>query len=74
MHAKTVTLPELGFIVGTRAALAAGVALLMADKLKGPVRRNVGLALVAIGVVTTVPAAMIVFSARRPSVADVPVM
>ena len=76
MQTKTLTLPELGFIVGTRAALGAGVALLVADRLEAPVRRAVGLTLVAIGAVTTIPAAMVLFGGRRhvAPAADAPVM
>ena len=33
MIRRTVTLPELGLIAGTRGALGAGIALLLADRL-----------------------------------------
>jgi hypothetical protein len=62
MRMKTLTIPEIGFIAGTRAALAAGVALLLADKLSASARRTVGITLVSIGVATTIPAAMVLFS------------
>jgi hypothetical protein len=57
---KTVLLdaPMLGFVVLTRAALGAGVALLAADRLSASRRRTIGMALVAIGAVTTIPAAV----------------
>jgi hypothetical protein len=58
MRDPELTFPELMFIVGTRAALAAGVALLFSDKLGRSQRRSVGAALVALGAVTTIPAAM----------------
>jgi hypothetical protein len=44
--------------------LAAGVALLLADRLSGERRRAVGWTLVAIGVVTTLPIAWEVFGGR----------
>jgi hypothetical protein len=56
-------LPLLFGIVATRAALGVGIGLLIADKLKDK-RRPVGAALVAIGVLTTVPAALAVLQAR----------
>ena len=62
MRMRTVSLPELGLIAGTRAALGAGVALLLADKLSDSQRRAVGWTLVAVGVLSTIPlAAEVVF-------------
>jgi len=65
MIATELRLPELGMVVGTRAMLGAGVALLLADKLNHDTRKGVGWALVTIGVLTTVPAAMLVFGRRK---------
>jgi len=55
---KTVTLPVplFGFIVATRAALAFGAGLLASERMPGHRRRALGLALVALGAATTVPA------------------
>jgi hypothetical protein len=58
MRDPELSFPEVMFIVGTRAALAAGVALLVSDKLSRGQRRSIGAALVAVGAVTTIPAAM----------------
>ena len=58
-------LPELGLLVGTRAMLGAGVALLLADKLGDDTRRGVGWTLVAVGALTTIPLAMLVLGRRR---------
>ncbi len=69
MHTKTLTLPELGFIIATRAALGAGVALLIGDKLSASARRAVGFTLAGIGAVTTIPAAMVLFG-KRPQFAS----
>jgi hypothetical protein len=59
---KTIALdPRIfGFIVGTRAMLAAGAGLLLAERLPPLQRRAVGAALVAVGVVTTIPAVIAV--------------
>ena len=64
MRIKTLTIPEIGFIAGTRAALGVGFALLLADKLSASSRRAVGITLVAIGAVTTIPAALVLFGRR----------
>jgi len=50
--------PTLGFVVMTRAALGAGVGLLLAGRLSEAQRRAVGTALVAIGAATTLPAVL----------------
>ena len=50
--------PLLGFIVGTRAALAFGVGLLLADRIPESRRRRIALTLIGIGAATTIPAAI----------------
>ena len=64
---KTLTLsaPKFGFVVGTRAALAFGAGLLISRRLSESRRRKVGRTLVAVGLATTIPAAMLVSRARR---------
>lgn len=57
MRSITLPLPVFGFVLATRAALAVGVGLLVANKLSRERRRVVGLSLVAFGAATTVPAA-----------------
>jgi hypothetical protein len=54
----------LGFVIGTRAALAFGVGLLVADRIPRARRRQIGTALVAIGAATTIPAALSLFTRR----------
>ena len=56
MTEMVVNPPLLGFVVGTRAALAFGAGLLVSSRIPEPRRRVLGLMLVAIGVATTVPA------------------
>jgi hypothetical protein len=65
MKKVLLDLPALGFVVGTRAALAAGVALLVSGRLPPARRRALGLTLVAIGAATTVPAALSVVRGSR---------
>ena len=47
MREPKLTMPELMFVVGTRAMLAAGVALLVAGRLNDKQRRLIGTTLVA---------------------------
>ena len=55
-HKLKLTKHQLVFIVGTRALLATGVAMLTAGLVPRPIRRVVGIGLVAIGAITTIPA------------------
>lgn len=57
MRTVTLPLPVFGFVLATRAALAAGLGLFFADRLTPQQRRIAGLALVALGAATTIPAA-----------------
>jgi len=65
MRSVILDLPVLGFVVGTRAALAAGIALLVSTRLTAARRRRLGLTLIAIGAATTVPAAYSVVRGSR---------
>jgi len=65
MRTVTLPLPVLGFVIVTRAALAAGLGLFLADRLSPERRRVVGLGLVVFGAVTTIPAARWVFRGFR---------
>ena len=65
MNKLVLSLPTFGFVVGTRAALGVGIGLLLSGKMTESHRRAVGVTLVAIGVATTIPAAMAVFSNRQ---------
>ncbi len=55
MTTTKLSLIEVGALAGTRAALGAGVGLLVADRLQPGTRRAVGVALLAVGLVSTVP-------------------
>lgn len=66
MRETHLTLPELALIAGTRAALGAGVALLLGDRLPPGERRALGWGLFLLGAVSTVPLAIDVFGKSRP--------
>jgi hypothetical protein len=57
MKEAKLTLPELALIAGTRGALGAGIALLLADRLSKEQRKAVGWTLFLVGAVTTIPLA-----------------
>lgn len=65
---KNITLspPELGFIVVTRAALALGVGLLVSSRLDEHRRHNLARALIGIGAATTVPALLLLRRSIAP--------
>jgi hypothetical protein len=56
-----VDLPTFGFVVMTRAMLGMGIGLLLSGRFSEEQRRAVGFTLVAVGIATTVPAALAVF-------------
>jgi hypothetical protein len=58
--------PVFGFLVGTRAALAFGIGLLVAGRIAEPRRRTLALALIAVGAATTIPAIRLVLGSREP--------
>jgi len=70
MHARELTIPEIALIGGTRAALGAGIALLLSDRLSREQRRAVGLTLFLVGAISTIPIALNVLSkpAGRPQI------
>ena len=65
MKKAELSLPEVALIAGTRGMLGAGAALLLADKLNEDQRRAIGWTLLIVGVVSTVPLAIDVFSKRK---------
>ena len=61
MRETNLTLPEVILIAGTRVALGVGVGLLISEKMDRSARRAAGVALFAVGAVTTIPLVMRVF-------------
>lgn len=66
MKKRLLSIPQLMFVVSTRAALGAGVALLSSGRWSDRRRRATGLTLALVGAATTIPAARMV-AAARPS-------
>ena len=64
MKRVDVSLPQFLFVVGTRAALGAGLGLLAARKLQRCYQTQIGIALLAFGALTTIPAARLVFARK----------
>ncbi len=67
MRETRISLPELALIAGTRAALGAGLGLLLAGRLSEDQCKAVGWTLFLIGALTTVPLAFEVLGSRRLS-------
>jgi hypothetical protein len=65
MKSIVLDLPSFTFVMGTRAALAAGIGLLVSDKLSDTRRRAIGTTLIALGAATTIPAAVSVVRGFR---------
>lgn len=58
MDRQSLSLPELAIIAGTRAALGAGIGLLMSNKLSNDRCKSVGWTLLSVGVASTIPIAI----------------
>jgi hypothetical protein len=52
---RAFTIPEIMLVAGTRVALGVGVGLLLSDRLNKDQRKAAGWALLAVGVLTTIP-------------------
>jgi hypothetical protein len=58
MQEIPLTLPEIGMINSTRFVIGTGVGLLLAGKLDNNARKAVGLTLVAVGTLISIPVAV----------------
>lgn len=58
MRDLRVSIPELAFIGGTRGILGAGIGLLLAGQLSQHTRKQLGLAMLVLGALTTIPLAV----------------
>jgi uncharacterized membrane protein len=67
MRETRISLPELILVAGTRAALGAGIGLLLADRLSQEERRAIGWTLFFVGALTTIPLAFEVLGGGRLS-------
>lgn len=55
MRERGLTIPEIMLIGGTRIALGAGLALLLGDNLSRDARKGAGWALLAVGILSSIP-------------------
>ena len=55
MKERTLTIPEIGLIAGTRIALGVGIGLLISNRINKDQRKAAGIALLVVGALTTVP-------------------
>lgn len=74
MRLITLPLRAVFFVIATRAVLAAGVGLLLADRVPADRRRRIATALIAFGAITTIPAARLASRAIKRSAAASPVL
>jgi hypothetical protein len=65
MRQVRVSIPELAVIAGTRAILGIGIGLLWSAHVPSGRRRTIGLTLLGIGVLSTIPLALQVLPKRR---------
>ena len=65
MKETCISIPELALIAGTRAALGAGIALILGETLTKEQKKAVGWTLFLVGVATTVPILAIVINRRK---------
>ena len=71
MKSFNLKLPVVGFLVGTRAAMAFGAGLLAASRIPESRRTRIGLALLGLGAATTVPAIRMLRRSRTPEPAPI---
>ena len=72
MKKVVLSRPMFGFVVGTRAALGAGIGLLVSTRIPAERRRALGVMLVSIGAAATVPALMAIVRGFRNQPAELP--
>jgi hypothetical protein len=65
MKERSVSLPELGLIAGSRGLAGVGIGLLIADKFRRDQRVGAGWALLLAGTLVSIPMAMIML--RKPA-------
>jgi hypothetical protein len=72
MTAKSLTIPEIMLIAGTRVALGAGIGFLISGRFNKDQRRGAGWALLAVGIVTSIPIVKGVLG--KPNLAEHPLV
>ncbi len=64
---ENVSVSEIAFIAGTRAAIGVGAGLLLANKLSAKRRKAIGIPLLVLGILSTIPIAMDLFNKKNNS-------
>jgi hypothetical protein len=64
MMERTLTVPEITLLAGTRAFLGIGIGLLISGRLTDDQRKAAGLALTLVGVITAIPLALRIIGGR----------
>ena len=67
MNETTIALPRLALIGATRGMLGIGIGFLLSEKLSSKTRIYAGIALAAIGALSTIPLALGVFRRVKPA-------
>jgi hypothetical protein len=67
MMERTLTVPEIALLAGTRAFLGIGIGLLISGRLTDEQRKAAGLALTLVGVITAIPLALGIISEKSGS-------
>ena len=70
MRNFNVSFPEIAFVAATRGLAGAGIGLLASSHLPEARRRKIGLALLALGILTTIPIAFLAGRRSRYELAD----
>ena len=65
MRPFEITLPKLAFVAVTRGLAGVGLGLLLAGRLSARQRKRVGLTLLSVGALTTIPIAARLIAANR---------
>ncbi|HXS95949.1 MAG TPA: hypothetical protein VN736_15190 [Candidatus Limnocylindrales bacterium] len=73
MKEKTLTIPELVLLVGTRVALGIGIGLLVSDRLNKDQRKAAGWTFFGLGALTTIPLVLEIAGKPSPSEKPVPI-
>jgi hypothetical protein len=68
MKEKSISIPEIGLLAGTRVALGVGLGLIIADRISPAARKGAGAALLAVGALSTIPIVMDILT--KPSAND----
>jgi hypothetical protein len=62
MRSKSLTIPELALLAGTRVAFGIGIGLTIAEKIPRDIRKGAACALLLVGALSTIPLAAALLS------------